>query len=147
MKPFYTTIIILLFSCSISQNSIQLTTVRRTSDLIHCDKIFGKAESNIDLLNEIMIQTGQVDTSDENKQWVAIVHINKSELLLKQTNITITDKITIEEFEANGYKLTLHYHIESRKDNYNVYKGKAIITNNKVLSEYDIIGEDNLGYL
>jgi hypothetical protein len=148
MRPLYAAIIFtFLFSCSNTQNSIQLTTVRKTSDLIHCDKIFGKGESSLDLLNEIIIQTGQIDTTDERKQWVAVIHIKNSELILNQTNIIISDKTTTEQFEADGYKLTLHYDVIDRKSNYNIYKGKAIIINNKKQSEFTIIGEDNLGYL
>ena len=53
----------LLLSC---RHSIELDTIRETSNILNCHLIFGKDIDSIKLENAFWLQTGQIDTTDEH---------------------------------------------------------------------------------
>lgn len=126
---------------------IQLSPVRHTSDFIHNIKIFGKDEKAIEQLNEIYLQTGTIDTEDnsvdEPGTRVAIIYINKKQIVLKETETSFREGITSKRFAGKGYTVNLNYYLLPENGKDILYKAHLLITNNADSTEYDLTGMEN----
>jgi hypothetical protein len=109
--------------------------------------IFGKSKKSLDQLNEMLLQTGKMDTSDESRINVAVVYINISELVLNEISKIQVNDTTIEKYSGHGFSLTFIYSIEDKNSEHYIYNAKAIISNSNIKSVYQLIGEDNFDYL
>ena len=89
---------ILYYSCSNSDINIQI--VRHSAELLTCDKIFADNLQAVEERNEILLQTGSIDTTDEQPPIKsAILTIGKNEIILTLINATTIDKETIENIK------------------------------------------------
>jgi hypothetical protein len=110
--------------------------------LIHCEKIFAENIKSIEELNEILLQTGTVDTTDEHPPIkTAIVTIDKNETLLTFEKSFSMQERTTEIYKGQGYVLTLTYEENKNKFGNPVYKGKFVIENNTAKRKFDIEGK------
>jgi len=132
-------ITVCLSSCS--HREIQLDAVRQSSDLLHCYKVYGSSFKSIEEENEIIIQTGEIDTTDEQKPiTAAIVNIKNTEVVLNLSGTKMLDGKIIEQYRNNEYTLVLSYSEESK----GIYKGLCTISSGKLMSVYNITGINNV---
>ena len=125
-------------SCS---HSIKLDVARQSSELNHCENIFGADLRTLKTENAILLQTGVVDTTDEQAPIpIAIIIIDKKEIVLKLMSNHEVENTTSRTYEGEGYKLALNYKREIQEHNETVFTGEFIIENNSQKSEYDIVG-------
>jgi len=117
--------------------------VRHSSELLSCDKIFAENLQAIEERNEILLQTGSIDTTDEQPPVKsAILTIDKNETILNLVNVTTTNKETIEKYKGNDYNLTLTYRNTIGQHGKLIYTGKFIIENSKSKREFSIEGKN-----
>src|SRR5450755_3728424 len=88
-----TSLTLFLYSC---HDSIELDTIRETSNILNCRLIFGRDINSIKLENAFWVQTGQIDTTDEHGPInSSIIKVNKKEFILTLINTsTINNQIT-----------------------------------------------------
>jgi len=137
-------LILSFFSCR-TQN-IQLETVRKTSELLHCRIVYGYDAKRLYEQNEILIQVGVIDTTTEHPPIeTAIVNIHKTEIVLNLDLDSVLGKRTIQKYSGDNYYLTLDYSTEKNESYYGsyIYPGTCTITKGKVTSKYDIVGIAN----
>jgi hypothetical protein len=137
-SPFFVTILFALTSCS---HSIKIDIRRQTSELNHCENIFGNDLNSLKYENAILLQTGVVDTTDEQVPIpIAIIIVDKKEIVLKLTSRNeIANEIT-RAYEGEGYKLKLNYNKNITEHNETIFKGKFFIEYKSMKSEYEIEG-------
>jgi hypothetical protein len=112
-------------------------------EYIHAGKHFGKNIKSIEELNEILLVTGKIDTTSESPPIsLAIVVIDKKKIMLTLIKAKkLNDEIS-EEYSGSGYDLTLAYK-EKKSSTYTlIYEGNLIIKDNKLKSQYKVIGVD-----
>jgi len=142
-RVLYILFFMLCYSCSGTNNSINVQIVRHSSELLGCDKIFADNLQAIEERNEILLQTGSIDTTDEQPPVKsAILTIDKNETILTLIDVTTTNKETIEKYQGNGYNLTLTYQNTVGKYDKLIYIGKFIIENSKSKREFKIEGKN-----
>ena len=131
------------YSCSGTNSSINVQIVRHSSELLSCDKIFADNLQAIEERNEILLQTGSIDTTDEQPPVKsAILTIDKNETILNLINVTTTNNETIEKYKGNDYNLTLIYQNANGQHGKLIYIGKFIIENSKSKREFSIEGKN-----
>jgi len=136
-------ILFFLFSYSCSDNSFNVQVVRHSSELLKCDKIFADNLKAIEERNEILLQTGSIDTTDEQPPIKsAIVTIDKNEVALTLIKATTLNKEIIERYEGQGYTLTLTYQNNISQSDKLMYNGKFVIENNKSKREFQVQGKN-----
>jgi len=132
-----------IFSFSCSDSNLNVQIVRHSSELLTCDKIFADNLKAIEERNEILLQTGAIDTTDEQQPIKsAIVTINKIEIALTLQNSTTTNSETIETYKGHGYDLTLIFKTTIGQFNKLVYIGKFTIKNSTSKREFEIEGKN-----
>jgi len=135
-------IIYFLLSYSCSGNSFNVQVVRHSSELLKCDKIFANNLKAIEERNEILLQTGSIDTTDEQSPIKsAIVTIDKNEIALTLIKATTLNKETTERYQGKGYTLILTYQNNSGQSGKLVYTGKFVIENSRFKKEFEIQGK------
>ena len=131
-------LLITLGSCS--QPEIPLDTIRETSVLLHCDKVYGTSAKKIEEENEIIIQTGKIDTTDEHPPInAAIIKVKSIEVVLNQLKTYKLKESIVEEYSGDNYVLTISYEEKGR----GIFEGSCTITKGKLKSMYDIVGITN----
>ena len=142
-KPFISTFVLFqLASCT--RQDISLQVVRETSELIHAKIYYGTSFKRLDEENEILIQTGLIDTTDEHPPIdVAIIHVNNKEIVLTRSKEIQSADLNTKEYRGEGYHLILTFS-KSLEDNITVYEGKCIISKGNLKSDYKIVGRHDL---
>jgi|SRR5664279_4466635 len=127
-----------LTSCS---HSIKIDLTRQSSELNQCEIIFGNDLNSLKLENAILLQTGAIDTTDEQVPIpVAIVIIDKKEIVLKLISHSENANETTRAYAGEGYTLNLNYRKQISEQNETIFKGKFFIEYKSIKSEYDIEG-------
>ena len=136
-------ILFFVFNYSCSDNSFNVQVVRHSSELLKCDKIFADNLKAIEERNEILLQTGSIDTTNEQSPIKsAIVTIDKNEIALTLIKSITLNKETTERYEGKGYTLTLTYQNNSSQSDKLVYNGKFVIENSKSKREFEVQGKN-----
>lgn len=145
MKPakhFNFFILFFLLSGCAASNDIQLEKVTETSEYLHCDKVFSNSRDSIVQLNQIMIQTGTIDTTDERSFKAAIIHIQGQEVILDLVKANQSHNERNEHYAGKGYKLELNYEPKTL-GNDTIYTGNCEIWQGKLHSDIKVEGIRN----
>jgi len=137
---------IMLLFVSCKTQDIKLEIVRKTSELLHCHRIYGYDAKRLYEENEILIQVGLIDTTTEHPPIeAAIVNINKTEIVLNLMLDSALDNRTIQKYFADNCYLILDFLTKKNNSNYGsyTYSGTCTITKGNMTSTYQIIGIDN----
>ena len=121
----------------------EVQAVRKTFDIITCEKIFGEDLDALEERNEILLQTGRIDITDEQPPVkVAGIRIADQDMILNFLRTYAINERINEEYAGNGYKLTLTY--KESKTHYHtvLYTGKFVIETGKLRKEYTVTGWD-----
>jgi hypothetical protein len=128
--------VLVLSSC---HHSIELDTIRETSNILNCRLIFGKDINSIKLENAVWLQTGQIDTTDEHAPIKSsIIVVNKKEFILTLIQASDVNNQITEEYAGQGYRLTLTY--SKMEDDQSGYKGILHIENGNQETDYHVEG-------
>ena len=135
---FFITVSCLTSGCS---HSIKVDVARQSSDLNHCEYIFGSDLTKLKNENAILLQIGVVDTTDEQAPIpIAIIIIDKKEVILKLMSSQEVENNSSRTYEGEGYKLVLHYKREIMENGEAVFTGDFLIENKSQQSEYKVVG-------
>ena len=135
---FLVAVLCTLASCS---HSIKIDITRQSSELNRCEFVFGADLNTLKQENAILLQTGVIDTTDEQVPIpVAIVIIDKKEIILKLVNNSEAERETSRTYEGGGYKLNLSYKKEIAENNETIFKGKFFIQYKGLKTEYTVEG-------
>ncbi len=130
-----------LFTGASCSHSIKIDITRKSSELNNCENVFGADLNTLKYENAILLQTGVIDTTDEQAPIpVAIVIIDKREIILKLTTNDEKSNGITQSYEGNGYKLYLEYFKLKTDHNESFFKGKFSIENKESKSVYNIEG-------
>ena len=133
--------LVIIFICSCTNKNPNVEIVRHSSHLLNCEKIFADDLKAIEERNEILLQTGVIDTTDEHLPIrTAIVNIDKNEVELTFEKSYSIQKETTEIYKGSGYVLTLTYEMTKNKFDNPIYKGKFVIETNAVKREFEVEG-------
>jgi hypothetical protein len=135
-------ILLLLFEliCSCSNNP-NIQKVKDSSPLLHCEKVFADNSDAIDERNEIILQTGVIDTTDEQPPIkIAIINIDYKEVILTLKKSYAEKDISVEIYVGDNYNLTLSYKIQVNENGTSLFIGKFVIENKKCKKEFNIEG-------
>ncbi|MGG9961188.1 hypothetical protein [Ferruginibacter sp. SUN106] len=131
-------ILCLLTGCS---RAIEIDIARQSSDINHCEIIFGTDLNTLKYENAILLQTGFIDTTNEQAPIpIAIVIIAKKEIILKLIRSNEVGNETRRLYENEDYKLNLTYKKQVEEHNEIIYKGNFSIENKGLKSEYNVTG-------
>lgn len=109
--------------------------------MLKCEKIFGHTLKAIEEENEILLQTGVIDTTDESPPIkTAIVHINNREVLLTFVKSEPMSTEANEIYKGNGYTLTLKYVEKQSQFGAPFYNGKILIEDFVPKTEVEVSG-------
>ena len=87
------------------------------------------------------MQTGKIDTTDEQAPIpVAIVFIDKKEIILKLVSNHQVANQTNQIYQGDEYRIYLKYKKEIKEHNETIFTGKFLIENKRQKSEYNIVG-------
>jgi hypothetical protein len=134
---YFIVLIICLTGCA-SHNDIQLDKTFETSQYLKCDKVFATSRDSIVQLNEILIQTGIVDTLDDRTIKASVIHVSGKELILDLVKESQSADRRNELYAGKGYKLALNY-----KPNKTGYEGDCQIWYGKLYSKIKVEGIKN----
>ena len=130
----------LICSCS---NYPNIQKVKESSSLLHCEKILADNADAIDERNEILLQTGVIDTTDEKPPIrTAILNIDNKEVILTLKKSYSEKDISIEIYVGDDYNLTLSYKKKENENGISTFIGKFVIENNKYKKKFDIQGRN-----
>ena len=151
-RPIYVFSLFVLF-CGVlgcSNNDIKLEKVTSTSDVLECNTVYSTSRKSIVELSEILIQTGQIDTLEDNSQSAAIIHDRGKEIVLNLIKVTKSNGFVREFYSGHGYKLELNYQVKRMDIGINdikyqdpYYEGDCQIWHEKLYSKINIIGMRN----
>lgn len=134
-------VIICLFSCK-PKNDLQLEKVFQSSDLLKCDKVFADSRKSIVELNEILVQTGVIDTAEITGPPAAIIHIQGKEIILDMVKSKKDGDNFNQLYAGKGYKLLLDYKAE-RHDTHTDYVGYCEVWYQKSHAKFNVEGLEN----
>jgi hypothetical protein len=122
-----------------NHTDIVLQKVTQSSNGMECDKVFSADRKSIVEMNEILMQTGTVDSAEYAGIRSAIIHVgNKEEVLKLQKNETHGSTVT-EVYIGDGYKVILNY--ETQQSGYITgYKGNLEVWKGKLYTKMDVEG-------
>ncbi|WP_245132888.1 hypothetical protein [Mucilaginibacter straminoryzae] len=106
----------MLFTTACRQHDIALEKVSHTSEYLYCDKVFAEKRKHIVELNEILVQTGTIDTLEDTLARAAVIHVKGKELMLNLVKASHNGDDFEEHYVGGGYQLDLKYR---HKDEYN----------------------------
>jgi hypothetical protein len=135
----------LLICCFIDacSNSPNIQIVRQSSNLLHCEKIFAQDLEAIEERNEILLQTGSIDTTDEQAPIkTAILRIDNADVILSLFRSYSQDNKTIEIYAGANYSLTLTYTQEKDNQGKLTYHGNFLLENNGFRKQFEIAGRN-----
>jgi hypothetical protein len=142
VKHYYAFIILFILSGCAASNDIQLEKVTETSGYLHCDKVFSNSRDSIIQLNQILIQTGTIDTTDERSFKAAIIHIQGKEVILDLVKANQSHSEWREQYAGKGYKLELNYEPKNL-GNDTIYTGNCQVWQGKLHSDIKVEGIRN----
>ena len=125
-------LIILFSSCN---NGPNLQVVRKSSEFLHCQKIFAEHLDALHKENEILLQTGSTDSAK-----AAIIEVDDNEIILYHLKSYPANDGTTEEYAGSDYKLTLTYKENTNEHGTVIYKGKFVVEDKKSRREYQVEG-------
>ncbi len=135
-------IFIQIISCK--QQDIKLQVMRGTSELIHASICYGISSTKLYEENEILIQTGLIDTTDEQPPiHAAIIKVNNKEIVLTLIKDNNSENPDVKEYAGEQFHLTLK-DSEKKEGNKITYESDCVITNGNLKSDYRLIGLRNL---
>ncbi|UEG54424.1 hypothetical protein LLH06_05520 [Mucilaginibacter daejeonensis] len=134
-------LILCLWMSACQRHDIKLEVVHHTSDQLECDRVFAESRKAIIELNEILIQTGALDSNDHMVR-ACIIHVGGKEVVLKLERSAKQDTDKIEEFAGEGYALKLTYHPQQAGTD-TVYLGKAHISYGAEVTDMAVEGVRN----
>lgn len=143
MNKYHNSFWFFLFFCTLTScsHSIKIDLARHSSELNHCEIAFGEDLTTLKYENAILLQTGLIDTTTEQAPIsVAIVIIAKKEVILTLVNHHEVENETSRAYEREGYRLSLSYKKEVIEHNETIFRGKFLIENKNLKSEYDVVG-------
>jgi hypothetical protein len=135
---YFIALLICLSGCTAAHNDIQLEKTFETSQYLKCDKVFATSRDSIVQLNEILIQTGIVDTLEDRTIKASIIHIKGKELILDLVKESQSGEKHNELYSGKGYKLTLNYNPVLTG-----YEGECRIWHGKLYSKIKVEGIKN----
>jgi hypothetical protein len=139
-KLLYVLTTVLMAACS---HHPVYQVVRESSPLLLCQKIFASDLDAIEERNEILLQTGVIDTTDEQAPIKsAILHIDNQELVLTYDKSYGTNQETVEIYSGGGFHLVLTYEEIKKVGPHTIFQGHFVIWNKNFKSEFDIFGRD-----
>jgi len=133
----FVTLLIYLPGCT-PHNDIQLEKTFETSAYLKCDKVFAASRDSIVQLNEILIQTGMLDTLENQVTKASIIHVQGKELILDLVKEHILGDDHEELYQGKGYKLALNYQSKNTG-----YKGECQVWHGKLHSRIKVEGIKN----
>jgi hypothetical protein len=142
VKHFNVFIIVLLLSGCAASNDIQLEKVTETSGKMECERVFSNSRDSIVQLNQIMIQTGTIDTLEDRTFKAAIIHIQGKEVILDLVKSQQSHNERHEQYAGKGYKLELNYEPKSLAND-TIYTGNCEIWQGKRHSDIKVEGIRN----
>lgn len=98
----------IIFSCK-QKTAIPLEKVHQTSEYLVCDKVFSDTRKSIVEMNEILIQTGKIDTLEDTVAMGAVIHDQGKEIILNRTKSAHKGDHYSEEFTGDVYRMILNY--------------------------------------
>jgi len=123
-------------------NDIQLQKVDKTSDRLECDKVFAESRKAIVEMNEILVQTGAIDTSGDTTVRAAIIHVNDREEIVNLVKTGKAGNRSTEEYRNESYKVILHY--EPNKVGFiAAYQGELEVWKGNLYSKLSVEGLRN----
>ncbi|NCD69691.1 hypothetical protein [Mucilaginibacter agri] len=134
-------LVICLFSCK-PKNDLQLEKVFQSSDHLKCDKVFANSRKSIVELNEILVQTGVVDTSEIVGPPAAVIHVQGKEIILNLIKGNKDGDNFNQLYAGKDYKLLLNYKAK-HYDNRTEYVGYCEVWHQTLHSKFDVEGLDN----
>lgn len=141
LKSFFLFFIVMLCLTTSCSHSIKIDIARQSSELNHCENIFGEDLNAIKYENSFLLQTGKIDTTDEQTPIpVAIVFIDKKEIILKLVSNHQVANQTNQIYQGDEYRIYLKYKKEIKEHNETIFTGKFLIENKRQKSEYNIVG-------
>src|SRR5580698_2007338 len=128
--------------CSCTNNPV-IQKVKESSPLLHCEKVFADNSDAIDERNEIILQTGAIDTTDEHPPVrAAILTIDNKEVILNLKNQVHQKDTSIEIYIGGGYTLTISYKEQKNENGTSTFIGNFVLENNEYKKEYSIEGRN-----
>jgi hypothetical protein len=121
------------------KNDVNLQVVTHTSEYLYCDKVFAANRKSIIELNEILLQTGSIDTIEDKTVKAAVINISNEEKILDLEKTYRTGKKITEIYSGKGYKLILNY--EPAGD---YYTGDIQVFKGQLYSKFAIEGSHNI---
>ncbi len=123
-------------------NDIQLEKVTETSEYLHCDKVFSNSRDSIVQLNQILIQTGTIDTLEDRTVKAAVIHVEGRELILDMVKERQLQDEHREQYAGKGYQLALNYRPKNAGSE-TIYNGDCQIWHGKLHSKIKVEGIRN----
>jgi hypothetical protein len=140
---FLGTLLSICSSCETIQIKLEPVRILDLPEYIATDKHFGKNLTSIQEQNEFLLVTGRIDTTSEfPPQQLAIIKINATTYSLHRTIDEIINPGTRQEFDGNGYHVTLQYKRQRTVAGHNVYEGTLAINGFGNSSVYQVTGTD-----
>ncbi|OKS87718.1 hypothetical protein [Mucilaginibacter polytrichastri] len=130
-------LLIYLIGCA-SHNDIHLEKTFETSAYLKCDKVFAVNRDSIVQLNEILIQTGTLDTLEDQVTRASVIHVQGKELILDLVKEHKSGDSHQELYQGKGYKLALNYQSKNTG-----YKGECQVWHGKLHSCIKVEGIRN----
>jgi len=123
-------------------NDIKLQKVTQTSEYLYCDKVFAADRKSITELNEILLQTGVIDTLDDTTVRAAVIHVNNQEEIINLAKSEQNGEVLTETYAGKVYKVILNYELD-RSGYITAYKGSVEIWKGPLYSKLEIHGLRN----
>ena len=125
-----------------SNNDIALEKVHHTSEYLNCDKVFANTRKDIIELNEILLQTGNIDTLENATLKAAVIHVKGKQLFLNLLSTVNQHGEITETYAGKGYKLELKYQTETLHNSI-IYYGTCQVWNGKLHTKLKVEGTIN----
>ena len=120
---------------------MNIRSVKQSVHILSCEKVFAEDLKRMDEENEILLQTGILDTTNEHPPLrVAIVYVGKNMVTLIFEKSYKSGAEISEVYKAEGYNLRLTYEETKNKYGNPIYNGTFVVETAKSKSEFDVMG-------
>ncbi len=120
--------------------SIPVDTISRSSEFISCQLTYGANYESLHYRNECWIQTGIIDTTSESPPIpVAIIYINKKEIILPRQSENDNDDHFTEIYADQQYTLIISCAMENDESGGRLYKGVFRLTSGGRTHEHKVV--------
>ena len=111
-------------------------------EYFHSNLHFGKEIKSMELKNEFILITGNIDTTSETPPLkMAFISINNKTIQLNFIKENIKSNQFSQEYAGNGYELFFRFPINLEGDHSKFSISHLIIKHGKLKSEYDVFCE------